>query len=170
MIGTRKRLCGRATRLHRPHVCGRLSSLLAHTMKQISERQESPRGQKGRKNTKRRCLSRKEVAQLVALSDHVAREIERTARIGPTLRYLVHLETVERVLREWQEIGGKFIPDPSERQRFNRLLSQRAAQMVWEEAEAASREKRGVVKKRREWHEMLGKSQHEIIEADVEKA
>ena len=126
-----------------------VSSVQAYVMEQIKKRQESAREQEGRKNTKRRCLSAKKLAQLVALSDCVSRTIETAARVGPTLRSLVPLETVEQLLREYREIGSKFIRDPSERQRFNHLLSLHMAQIVGEGAGVASREKRGVVKRRR---------------------
>ena len=145
-----------------------VSSVQAYVMEQIKKRQESAREQEGRKNTKRRCLSAKKLAQLVALSDCVSRTIETAARVGPTLRSLVPLETVEQLLREYREIGRQVHSGPERAS----AVQPPALATYGPDCGGGSRgrQPREARRGQETAREILGKSQDEIIEADVEKA
>jgi hypothetical protein len=136
-----------------------VSALLAHVMNQIKKRQEaSLRPQKkGKKRKGPILIQDREIATILSISDKLSRTIERTAHIGVALRYLVHLETLERVFLEWQEIAREFIPNPTKRRRFNQRLSARASEMILEDAEIETRKRNGAVKNMKEWREKFGK-------------
>ena len=155
-----------------------MSSLLGRALERIRERQEAfglepfTRKVKTIVNGKTKVteeevdprISDGELKTLVSLSNQVSNAIERFGRLGVMARYLVHLDTLEQVFREWQDLAREFIPNASKRKRFNHLLQLRATRVVEENAEAKQRGQPERMTSVAQWQKGFGKSKPGVLD------
>ena len=60
---------------------------------------------------------------MAVLSEKMSSTIERFAKVGVVLKYLVHLDTVQELFEEWATLTRRYIPSASDRKKFTEELS-----------------------------------------------
>ena len=100
-----------------------MSALLADSMDRIRERQEKE---------KKKHLTTEEKQEVAVLSEKISATIERYGKVGIALKYLVHLDTVQKLFEEWTELTRRYIPSASARKKFAEELSAITAEVIEE--------------------------------------
>ena len=105
-----------------------ISALLADSMDQTRKRQEKE---------KRAHFTTEEKQEIAVLSEKMSAAIERYAKVGVVLKYLVHLDTVQKLLEGWSALTRRYIPNESDREEFGKELSNVTAFLIEEDAKNA---------------------------------
>lgn len=103
-----------------------LSALLTDSLERIRECQEKEN---------RSHLTTAETRELAAQSKWISATIERYTKVGRTLKYLVHLDTVQRLMEGGAALSKEFITSESDRQKFAEALSALTVRIIREESE-----------------------------------
>ena len=90
-----------------------ISALLADSMDQTRKCQEKE---------KRIHFTTEEKKEIVVLSEKMSATIERYAKVGVVLKYLVHLDTVQKLLENWSALTIRYIHSASDREEFTKNL------------------------------------------------
>ena len=92
------------------------------------------RTRKRQEKEKRAHFTTEEKQEIAVLSEKMSATIERYAKVGVVLKYLLHMDTVQKLFENWSALTIRYIHSASDRDKFTQELSIVTAWLIEEDA------------------------------------